>query len=148
MCHHAAMKASNKCHTAPRRSIIITPSTPLCDEIRAIVSSISAMVDDSMASGEIIVLCRLRERQYGTTIPRLRGAREAPRPGPGARKKERGKSKSAHGSLVRFSYVTVVSSNYFDVQTSSTCSGSCLCVCVLFVSIFLFFDLRQRRGDL
>ena len=30
---------------APRRSIIITPSTPLCADIREIVSSISAAVD-------------------------------------------------------------------------------------------------------
>ena len=36
--------------TIPLRSMINTPSTPLCEEIRAIVSSISAAVDDSTAS--------------------------------------------------------------------------------------------------
>ena len=36
--------------TIPLRSMINTPSTPLCEEIRAIVSSISAAVDDSTAA--------------------------------------------------------------------------------------------------
>ena len=35
---------------APRRSIIITPSTPLCDDIRSIVSSISAAVDSVLVA--------------------------------------------------------------------------------------------------
>ena len=40
----------------PRQSIIITPSTPLCEDIRAIVSSISATVDESTPSCELILL--------------------------------------------------------------------------------------------
>ena len=39
----------------PLRSIIITPSTPLCEEIRAIVSSISATVDGSTVSGPALI---------------------------------------------------------------------------------------------
>ena len=40
--------------------MIMTPSTPLCEEIRAIVSSISAMVDGSTVSGALMIgFCRV-----------------------------------------------------------------------------------------
>lgn len=42
--------------TIPLRSMINTPSTPLCEEIRAIISSISAAVDDSTSSLEELIL--------------------------------------------------------------------------------------------
>lgn len=45
----------NSIETVPRRSMMMTPSTPLCEEIRAIVSSISAIVDDTTASEESIL---------------------------------------------------------------------------------------------
>ena len=61
--------------TIPLRSMINTPSTPLCEEIRAIVSSISAAVDDSTAASleELIsTFCEIRtmtERpSVGTTL--------------------------------------------------------------------------------
>jgi len=38
----------------PRRSIIITPSTPLCADIREIVSSISAAVDSVVVAAILL----------------------------------------------------------------------------------------------
>jgi len=48
--------------TIPLRSMINTPSTPLCEEIRAIVSSISAAVDDSTAASEELICYHTRVR--------------------------------------------------------------------------------------
>jgi len=42
--------------------MINTPSTPLCEEIRAIVSSISAAVDDSTAASEELICYHTRVR--------------------------------------------------------------------------------------
>ena len=54
--HHTISPIRSLQPHAPRRSIMITPSTPLCEEMRVIVSAISACVEEESTASEALMI--------------------------------------------------------------------------------------------